>query len=99
MLEEALTLHKVQELFFSDVLQFPQDCVRTGCWVVRYRAVGRRVGVRGRALEGAAKGAKERQQLGDGGQRALGEEGKLQTLCGRFLTQPIQCLEEQVRVS
>lgn len=49
--------------------------------------------VGGRALEGTAKGAKERQQLGDGGQGVLSEEGELQMVCGRFLTQPIQCLE------
>lgn len=52
-------------------------------------AVGRR------ALEGAAKGAEERPQLGDGGQGALGEEGELQRLRGGFLTQPVQCLEDQ----
>lgn len=47
--------------------------------------MGHQVVVVGLALEGTAKGTKERLQLGDGGQGALGEEGELQTLCGRFL--------------
>lgn len=51
--------------------------------------MGHGVTVRGRGLEGTAKGAKERQQLGDGGQRPLSEEGELQMLRGRFLTEPI----------
>lgn len=51
--------------------------------------------VGGRALERTAKGAKERQQLGDRVQGALSEKGELQMLCGRFLTQPMQCLEKQ----
>lgn len=53
------------------------------------------MGVRGRDLEGTTKGAKERQQLSDGGQGALCEEGELQMLCGRVLTQPIQSLKTQ----
>lgn len=41
--------------------------------------------VGGVALEGTAKRTKERQQLGNGGQGALSEEGELQMLRGRFL--------------
>lgn len=92
---ELLTLHGVQELFFSDVLQLLQDYVWAGWWVVRYREVGHRVAVGRRALEGTAKGLQERQKLGDGGQGALGEEGELQMVCGRFLTQPGQSLKRQ----
>ena len=54
--------------------------------------------VRGRNLEGTAKGAKKRQQLGDGAQGALSEEGELQTLCGRLLAQSVQGLENKVRI-
>lgn len=39
------------------------------------------------------KGAKERQQLGDGGEGALREEGELQMLSRSFLTQLVQCLK------
>lgn len=39
----------------------------------------------GVGLEGTAKRMKERQQLGNGGQGALSEEGEFQRLCGRFL--------------
>lgn len=93
------TLQGVQELFFSDELQFLQDCLRTCCWVICYWAVGHGVAIRRRSLEGTAKGAKERQQLGDGAEGALGEERKLQMLRGWFLTQPIQSLEQKVRTS
>lgn len=88
-----LTLRGDQELFLKDVLQLPQDCVRTGCRVICYWAVVHAVATKGRSLEGTAEGAKKRQQLGDGAQGALGEEGKRQRLRRRFLTQPIQCLE------
>lgn len=56
--------------------------------------VGHKVAVGRVALEGTAEGAEERQQLGDGGQGALSEEGELQMLCGRFLTQTIQGLQK-----
>lgn len=69
--------------------------MRAGCWVVCYRKVGIRVAPGGgRGLERTAKCAQERQQLGDGGQRALSEEGELQMLCGGFLAQFIQSLKE-----
>ena len=89
----VLTLHGVEELFFSDALQPLQDRVHTGCWVVCYWEVGHGVAVGRRALEGTAQGAEERQQLGDGGEEVLSEEGELQMLCGGFLTQPVQSLE------
>lgn len=38
--------------------------------------------VRRLALEGAAESVEERQQLGDGGQGTLGQEGELQVLRG-----------------
>lgn len=88
-----LTFQGVQELFFNYVSQLPQDCVWTCCWVVCSREMGHRVGGEGRALEGTAKGAKERHQLCDGGQGPLSEEGELKMLCGRFLTQSIQSLK------
>lgn len=56
--------------------------------------VGHGFGVWWWALERAAKGAKEWQQLSDGGQGALSKEGELQMLCARFLTQPIQYLKK-----
>lgn len=36
----------------------------------------------GTGVERGAKGAKERQQLGDGGEGVLSEEGELQGICG-----------------
>lgn len=59
-----------------------------------HKGVGHKVAVGRVALEGTAKGTEERQQLGDGGQGALSEEGELQMLCGRFLTQTIQGLQK-----
>lgn len=92
---QFLTLHGVQELILNNVLQSAQNNVRTGCRVFGYGEVGSRLAGGGRGLEGAAKGVKERQQLGDGGQGALSEEGKLQVIRGGLLSQPVQCLKKQ----
>lgn len=87
-----LGLEGVKELLLGDLLQLLQDCVRAGCWVVCYWEVGHEMAVRRLALEGAAESVEERQQLGDGGQGTLSQEGELQVLRGRLLTQTIQRL-------
>lgn len=87
-----LELERLKELLLCDLLQLLQDRVRTGRWVVCYWEVGHEMAVRRLALEGAAEGLEERQQLGNGGQGMLSEEGKLPVLRGRLLTQTVQWL-------
>lgn len=48
--------------------------------------------VRRLALEGAAESVEEWQQLGDGGEGTLGQEGELQGLRGRLLAQAVERL-------
>lgn len=83
--DALLLLEGVQELLLGDLLQFLQHCVATGCWIVGYWEVGHEMAVRRLALEGAAESVEKRQELGDGGQGALSQEGELQGLRGRLL--------------
>lgn len=74
------------------MLQFLQHAVCTGCWVVCHWEVGHEMAVWRLVLEGAAESAEKRQELADGGHGTLSQEGELQRVRGRFLTQAVQLL-------